>query len=51
VIWLGQFVLYAMLTADLIKDVPNETVGWAIPLSCLLCEGNTVVCENGEWVA
>ncbi len=52
-IWLGQFVLYAMLTADPIKDVPNETVGWAIPVSCLLCEGDTVVCEdgmNGVWV-
>ena len=24
-IWLGQLVLYAMLTADPIKDVPNET--------------------------
>jgi hypothetical protein len=44
---------YAMLTADPIKDMPNETIGWAIPVSCLLCEGDTVVCEdgmNGVWV-
>ncbi|HDO1317921.1 TPA: hypothetical protein P2Q95_003797 [Aeromonas veronii] len=44
---IGQFVLNAMLTADPIKDVPNETVGWAIPVSCLLREGDTVVCEDG----